>query len=1024
MARRQKLELCNQCFQITATKADLKKIEKEHLVKMLYVLHLVRQFESYLLDLQEKGLVHGPVHTSIGQEAISAALAVLLESKDWVGSTHRSHGHFISKAVMHYASENFDPLEDDLNDAAQDAVNRTMAEIMGLKMGWCGGRGGSMHLFDEISGNLGSNAIVGGGIPLSTGAALAERMKKSGSIVVSIFGDGAFNQGCFHEVANMASLWQAPVLYLVENNGYAVATKLCESSCCNELALRALGYNFNTTIVDGMDPVAMHVALKKIFDDMRRTPGPHLCEALTYRFTHHAGPMPGSMFGYREKNEETEWEGKDPVKQFASLLIDAKTISPADDRRLREMVIETMDRAKAFCTEEKGKTISIPESYWPDPESLRRDVRSDGKEVADFSFVEQEEVQNLKAASYVDAIAAVTHRQMEKDERVFIMGEEVGHFQGGVYGASKGAAKSFPERVLNTPISEAGFVGMGGGAASVGLRPIVEIMFPDFALVAADQMFNQIGKLRHMYGGQVRFPLVLRTRVALGQGYGGQHSMNPSGFFGMFSGWRVVAPANAFDYIGLFNTAMQIEDPVVIIEHADLYAAEGLIPKDDLDYFVAYGKAKIARPGDDLTLLTYSISVSESLKAAETLAAKGISVEVIDLRTLDYQGMDYDTIGKSIRKTGRVLIVEQNPRSLGISARLADEIQERHFADLAIPVQRLTSADVPPPVSSALEKLMLVESDEISAKAEAVLSMRSMRSIQTATPAAASPLAKKEAGRAGIDISQVTGSGPRGKVYRNDVIAAAAGGPATARTETGVSSGDSTDRPSQLVPFDNMRKAIAERMVASKYTAPHLYFFADVNMDRVMAFKNELSAINTDEVRISVNDIFIKLTALMLKRYPNLNATVEDDAIRLWEQVNMGLAVALEDGLIVPAVPDADRLRFHEIAAMRKELVEKARAGKLSPDEMSRGTFTISSLARSNITHFTAIINPPQTAILSVGPTREKPVAENGELKVGQVATLGLSVDHRVIDGKVAAGFLSELTEFLENAPQKLISFY
>jgi 2-oxoisovalerate dehydrogenase E1 component len=1024
MPKREKLELCNESVRLTTTKADLKKVAKLDLVRMLFIVHLVRQFETYLLKLQENGLVHGPVHTSIGQEAISAALSVLLKSNDWVGSTHRSHGHFISKAVMHYEAENFNPLKRDLNEAAQDAVNRTLAEIMGLKMGWCGGRGGSMHLFDEASGNLGSNAIVGGGIPLATGAALAQQMKKTGSIVVSIFGDGAFNQGCFHEVANMASLWQAPVLYLLENNGYAVATKLCEASCCNELALRALGYNFNTTVLDGMDPVAMYVGLRKIFSDMRHTPGPHLCEAMTYRFTHHAGPMPGSMFGYREKDEETDWQGKDPVKQFARLLIETKIITKKEDERLCQMVIDIMEKAQSFCTSEKDATLSIPDSYWPEPESIVRDVRSDGSEINDLSFIEQEDVDKVQTTTYVEAIAAVTHRQMEKDDRVFIMGEEVGHFQGGVYGASRGAAKSFPDRVFNTPISEAGFVGMGGGAASVGMRPIVEIMFPDFALVAADQMFNQIGKLRHMYGGQVRFPLILRTRVALGQGYGGQHSMNPSGFFGMFSGWRVVAPANAFDYIGLFNTAMQIEDPVVIIEHADLYATDGLIPENDLDYFVAYGKAKIVRPGDDLTILTYSITVSESLKAAEALDAKGISVEVIDLRTLDYQGMDYETIGNSIRKTGRVLIVEQNPRSLGISARLADEIQERHFADLSIPIERLTSADVPPPVSKALESLMLVKSEEISAKAEAVANRQAVCRTQTYVAAVASPLAKKEAKRVGIDINQVSGTGPRGKIYRADVVEAASGETVAASPASGASFAEPAERPSRLEPFDGMRKAIADRMAASKFTAPHLYFFANVNMDKVMAFKNDLSSVSKGEVRISVNDIFIKLTALTLKRYPNLNATVEGDAIRLWDNVNIGLAVALDDGLIVPAVPAADALRFHEIAAMRKDLVEKARAGKLSPDEMSRGTFTISSLARSNITHFTAIINPPQTAILSVGPTQERPVVENGELKVGRVATLGLSVDHRVVDGKVAAGFLSELTDFLENAPQKIISYY
>lgn len=1024
MPKKEKLELCNECVKVTTTQADLKAIPKKDLTRMLFIVHLVRQFETYLLELQQKGLVHGPVHTSIGQEAVSAALAVLLRRADLVGSTHRSHGHFLSKAVMHYAPDDFNPLAHALDETAQNAVNRTLAEIMGLKMGWCGGRGGSMHLYDQASGNLGSNAIVGGGIPLATGAALAQGMKKSGAVVVSIFGDGAFNQGCFHEVANMASLWQVPVLYLVENNGYAVATKLCEASCCNELALRALGYNFNTTVLDGMDPVAMFVGLKKILEDMRSNPRPHLCEALTYRFTHHAGPKPGSMFGYRDKEEEADWQEKDPVVQFARRLIEAKIITPKDDEQLRQKVVAVMERAQSFCTSGQRDALVIPADHWPAAESLLKDVRSEGSEVAGLAFIEQEDVANLKPSTYVDAIAAVTVRRMETDERVFVMGEEVGHFQGGVYGACKGAAKSFPDRVFNTPISEAGFVGMGGGAASAGMRPIVEIMFPDFALVAADQLFNQIGKLRHMYGGQVRFPLVLRTRVALGQGYGGQHSMNPSGFFGMFSGWRIVAPSTPFDFIGLFNTAMQYEDPVVLIEHADLYATEGMIPANDLDYFVAYGKAKIVRPGEDLTLLTYSVCVSESLKAAESLAEQGIGAEVIDLRTLDYQGMDYATIGKSVAKTGRVLIVEQTPRSLGISARLADEIQERQFADLLVPVAHLASADVPPPVSKALEALMLVRAADIAGAAERLMRRQPIGRSAERTMTAASPLARKTAAQLNVAIDRIMGTGPRGKVYRADVLSAAAAADAAVYAPIPPSAAEDADRPGRLIPFDSMRKAIASRMAASKFSAPHLYFFADVNMDKVLAFKEALAAALPGDIRISANDVFIKLTALVLRHFPNLNATVEGDAIRLWESINIGLAVALADGLIVPAIPQADRLRFQEIAGLRQELVAKAKNGKLSPDEMNRGTFTISSLAKSRITHFTAIINPPQTAILSIGPTRQQPIAEGGNLKVGRVATLGLSVDHRVIDGKVAADFLSELTEFLENAQSKLISYY
>lgn len=348
MSKTEKLKLGNESVRVSVDQSDLKTIKQADLIKMLFVVHLVRQFETCLLDLQEKGLVHGPVHTSIGQEAISAALAVLLKSQDWVGSTHRAHGHFLSKAVLHYAPDGFDPVKDAIDENIQTAINKTLAEIMGLRMGWCGGRGGSMHLFDAESGNLGSNAIVGGGIPLATGAALAEKMKKNNSLVVSIFGDGAFNQGCFHEVANMASLWDLPLLYLVENNGYAVATNINESSCCEQLALRSLGYSFDTTVLDGMDPVSMYVGLEKIFSGIRKTPAPHLCEAMTYRYTHHAGSLPGSRFGYRNEEEEKQWEAKDPVIQYAKQLIEAGIITEKTDRAIRQAITDSMDLAKAY----------------------------------------------------------------------------------------------------------------------------------------------------------------------------------------------------------------------------------------------------------------------------------------------------------------------------------------------------------------------------------------------------------------------------------------------------------------------------------------------------------------------------------------------------------------------------------------------------------------------------------------------------------------------------------------------------
>ena len=704
------------CKRLEVSKKDLKDIDTNDLARMMFLLHLIREFEITVLDLHEAGLVHGPAHSSVGQEAIAAATAVVLRKTDMVGSTHRAHGHFLAKAFMYYAPDSFRPLEDTITPEMQQAVNKTLAEIMGLREGWCGGRGGSMHLYDGQSGNLGSNAIVGGGIPLATGAAWAQKLQKKNTVVVSFFGDGAINQGCFHEVANMAALWGLPIVYFVENNFYAVGTATDKSSYVEDLGQRTLGYGIDSTIVDGMDPVAVYLSLKQVTKKMRSDPFPSLIEGKTYRLFHHAGRLPGSAYGYRSKEEEEEWMSKDPLSVLPKKIATAGLFTDKDCEVLHQKAKACVEEAIAFSTAEKNGSTYIPIEKWPPPEALTRDVRCEENVFSDVQFVEIDDFNEFREMTYVEAIAGVTLRNMERDERVFVLGEEVANLRGGAYQATKGILEVFPDRLINTPISECGFVGMSGGAASVGLRPVVEIMFPDFALVAADQLFNQIGKLRHMYGGRVSFPLVARTRAAYGYGYGGQHSMEPAGLFSLFSGWRVVAPSNAFDYIGLFNTAMRFNDPVLMIEHGWLYADAGDVPRDTMDYYVQYGRAKVLKEGKDVTVLTYLTGVKDCLKAAEELAKDGIGVEVIDLRTLDYTGMDYETIGWSLKKTGSVLIVEKIPRSMGISGRLSDEIQERFFDFLDCPVTKVTATDVPPPVSKALEETMLPDVNRIKAK--------------------------------------------------------------------------------------------------------------------------------------------------------------------------------------------------------------------------------------------------------------------------------------------------------------------
>ena len=704
--------------QLNATVEDWDAADPDLLLAMFQQLVLIRTFEEYVLELAAAGLVHGPAHSSIGQEGGAVGSILALATGDQVNGSHRGHHQFLAKALNHVAPKGFD-LNADLPEEIRTVLLRTLAEICGLARGYSHGRGGSMHLQWKEAGAMGTNAIVGGGVPLAAGYAWADRHAGTGAVAVTYFGDGAANIGSTLETLNLAAAWRLPLCFFIENNQYAVSTTVVEATGEPRLSARGPGFGITSWQVDGMDPLAVYLATREATAHMRAGHGPAIIEAETYRYFHQNGPFPGSAFRYRSKEEEAQWRARDPIDQVAAHL-DRRGLL---NREARNACVAGAKHAMAAAGDVLFEPVPggkpgqrrISAGEWPDPAFVDVGIRGD---LSEFDRVPTAELDTFTGAvretKFIDAVADVMRRRMDTDPRIVVLGEDVHRLNGGTNGATRGLHDAYPDRVLGTPISENAFTGLGGGIALDGrFRPVVEFMYADFMWVAADQLFNQVGKARHMFGGTGPVPLVLRSKVATGTGYGSQHSMDPAGVFLTSPGWRVVAPTTPFDYVGLMNAALRCADPVAVLEHVDLYTSTGPGPVDDYDYCLPVGRAAVRRPGSALTVVAYLSMVAESLAA---VAETGVDAEVIDLRWLDRASLDWDTVGASIRKTNRVLIVEQGAIGTSYGGWLADEIQRRYFDWLDAPIERVTGGEASPSISKVLERAAIARREEIAAR--------------------------------------------------------------------------------------------------------------------------------------------------------------------------------------------------------------------------------------------------------------------------------------------------------------------
>ncbi len=650
-----------------------KKTSKEQLLSLYRRMVLIRRCEEQLARSHQKGLIHGACHTYVGQEAIATGVCAHLSKDDVVFSTHRGHGHALAKGMP--------PRE-------------LMAELFGRATGCSQGRGGSMHLFSPEVGMMGTSGIVGPCILQAAGAGYSFKLLKNEQVGVAFFGDGASNNGAFHEGLNLAGIWKLPVLFVCENNQFATEVPFEYAAGNTDVAGRAVFYGMPGVQLDGNDMLAIHEAAGEAIRRAREGGGPTLLECKTYRTRPHAEGM--GDYGYRTREDVEEWKTRCPILRLRSHLL-AEDTQEAELEAIDAEIQSVVDDAQRFAES----------SPWPDPATATKHVFA----ACGFANIPAKpQSTQTRVLSYSQATLETLSDEMERNPTIFVLGEGIGK-RGGNFKSTLGLYERYgPVRLCDTPISERGFVGLGGGAAMTGTRPIVDFMFADFVLDALGEIINQISKMQYMSSGRLKMPLLLRGCIGIGHSAATHHSGSYYPLYAHFPGLRVVVPSTPFDAKGLLRRALRCNDPVLFLEHRELLNLKGPVPEGD--YEIEFGKASIVRQGSDVTVVALALMVQHTLKACAILEKEGVSVELIDPRTV--APLDVETILQSVHKTGRLLIVDETFAPCGIGAEIAAAVADRGFDDLDAPIRRLNGAHTPTPYSPPLEAAVVPNPESVA----------------------------------------------------------------------------------------------------------------------------------------------------------------------------------------------------------------------------------------------------------------------------------------------------------------------
>ena len=648
-------------------------IDKETGLSLYRTMQVIRQCEERLAKSHQQGLVHGACHTYVGEEAIATGVFAHLRLEDVVFSTHRGHGHALAKGLH--------PQE-------------LIAELYGREDGCSGGRGGSMHLFKPEIGMMGTSGIVGPCILHATGGGYTFKIQGKDNVSVACFGDGAVNNGAFHEGLNMASIWNLPCIFVCENNQFATEVPFDYSSGIPDVGRRAANYGIPGFEVDGNDVLEIYRIAGEAVERARNGEGPTLIECKTYRTRAHAEGM--GDFTYRTREDVAEWKQRCPIERLAERLVEVGLVSE-DELKAIEAEVESLIAESH---------INAESSPYPDGTTATAHVYDESATPVAQDIDPGDRIQTFVGGTHEALDAA-----MEEDPNIWVMGEGIGE-RGGNFMTTIGLYEKYgADRLCDSPICERGFVGLSCGAAMTGTRPVIDFMFIDFINDAFGEMINQIAKMQYMSSGRIKMPVLLRGCGGIGHSAATHHSGIYHSIYAHIPGLRVVTPATPYDAKGLFAHALRSTDPVLFLEHRELMAIKGPVPESH--YEIPFGKARVHREGTDLTVVAVALMVHHALEAAEQLAAEGISVEVVDPRTVS--PLDTETICESVAKTGRLLVVDESFQPCSIASEIAASIADAGFDDLDAPIKRLSGAFTPTPYSPTLEEAVVPNIESVVA---------------------------------------------------------------------------------------------------------------------------------------------------------------------------------------------------------------------------------------------------------------------------------------------------------------------